>query len=183
MLKIIMTLFIATHNDDEALWGAFTLLRENPVVLIVTDSWIQYNRGETACSANARWQETLKAMETLGCPVIRGGIRDDILNEWHLRNLLEKFHGFNTVYAPAIQGGNNQHDLVGKVCDDLFKEKCKHYTAYTKEETYTKGNIEIKPSEQELALKDKALACYKSQLGNTNKAYFEAVKGKSEWFI
>ena len=177
-----MNLFLATHNDDESLWGAFTLMREHPLVFIVTDSWIQFNRGENI-TADERWEETIKAMVIVRCPVMRLAIRDDVLDEWSIKNKLSRFSGLETVYAPAIQGGNIQHDLVGKVADELFGVKVKHYAAYTQTEPYTTGKEEIIPTEEELVLKEKMLDCYKTQLGNVNKIYFDAVKGKSEWYI
>lgn len=179
-----MKLFISPHNDDEVLWGAYTLMREKPLVLLVTDSWIQWNRGELNCSANDRWRETLAAMKILDCAVFRGKIRDDIINGWHVSELLDKFHGFDTVYAPAVQGGNPHHDLIGEVALRIFGDKVVFYTTYTKTETYTTGREEIAPSEVEYEKKLKVLECYTSQLNNTNKLYFDAVKqGRSEWYL
>jgi LmbE family N-acetylglucosaminyl deacetylase len=175
-------LWLAPHPDDETLFGAFTLMREKPLVLIVTDSWVQFNRGET-CTAEDRWQETLEAMKMLGCPVVRGGIRDDVIDEWMVRNLLSKFDNFDMVYAPAIQGGNPHHDLIGKIARDIWTgDKVRYYTTYTKENLYTKGTEEVVPTPEELALKEKALACYKSQL-KINKPHFDAVLGRSEWYL
>lgn len=177
------SLWLSPHNDDETLFGAFTLLRKKPLVVVVTDSWIQYNRGESIV-ADQRWEETVEAMKILGCPVLRLGIRDDVFDEWLLRSELKKFANFDNVYAPAIQGGNNQHDSIGDVADQIFGKKCKHYTTYTKTENYTKGNEEIVPTEEEFELKKKALNCYATQLNNTNKVYFDAViEGRSEWFM
>jgi LmbE family N-acetylglucosaminyl deacetylase len=177
-----MKLFISPHNDDESLFGAFTLLREKPVVLIVTDSWIQFNRGEEV-TADQRWQETQEAMKILGCPVIRGGIRDDVIDEWMVRNLLEKFVGFDEVYAPmVIVNGNPHHNLVGKVAMEVFGDKLKRYVTYAKHSLYMAGEEEVKPTPEEIELKNKAFECYPSQL-KINGPHFEAVRGRSEWFI
>jgi LmbE family N-acetylglucosaminyl deacetylase len=175
-----MKLFLSPHNDDEALFGAYTLMREHPLVVIVTDSWIQFNRGDNI-TADQRWEETKEAMKILNCPVIRLGLRDDVVSEWEITDKLKKFSGFDTVYAPAIQGGHVQHDLIGKLAQQVFFY-VKQYTTYTHEELWTKGTYEMKPTPEEIELKDKVLACYKSQLG-INAAHFDAVKGKSEWII
>lgn len=175
-----MKLFISPHNDDEALFGAFTILREKPLVIVVTDSWIQFNRGDKN-TADERWQETLNAMEILGAASYRVGIRDDILYDGVVKSALKKFSGFDTVYAPAIQGGNVQHDLIGQIAKEIWPN-VKQYTTYTKTELWTKGNIEIIPTTEEINIKNRALQCYKSQLG-INAPHFEAVKGKSEWII
>lgn len=174
------SLYLAPHSDDEALWGAFTIMREKPLVLVITDSWIQWNRGEDI-NAEQRWIETKNAMKILGAPVMRLGIRDDSLWDWAVREVLQKFAGFDTVYAPAVQGGNNQHDMIAIVADQVFGEKVVHYTTYTKEEPYTTGDVEVVPFLDEIEKKNMALDCYFSQLKNTNRVYFDAVRGKSEW--
>ena len=175
------SLFLAPHNDDETLFGAFTLLREKPLVAIVTDSWIQFNRGEEV-TADQRWQETVQAMKTLDCPVVRLGVRDDIIDEWAVKEKLSRFTNFDVVYAPAIQGGNPNHDLISKVATEVFGGKCKHYTTYTPTELYTTGNQEIVPTPQELELKNRAMESYISQL-KINGPHFDAVRGKSEWLM
>lgn len=175
-----MKLFIAPHNDDETLFGAYTIIREKPLVVVVTDSWIQFNRGEK-CTADERWEETVSAMAILGAPVYRIGLRDDIVYEDLIKYELSKFRGFDEVFAPAIQGGNIHHDEIAKVAKEIWPNVTQ-YTTYTKTELWTSGNREIVPTEYEKEIKNRALQCYKSQLG-INAPHFEAVKGKSEWII
>lgn len=176
-----MNLFIAPHNDDEALFGAFTLMREKPLVLLVTDSWIQFNRGDNITWLERR-NETIQAMKLLGCPVVFGALRDDQLTEQQLRELFDCFQGFNKVYAPAKQGGNAQHDLISDMAAGVFPNVTE-YTTYTPTELYTTGKTEIIPTEQELGLKQQALQCYKSQLSSgATRPHFTAVLGKSEWY-
>lgn len=181
-----MKLFISPHNDDETLFGAFTLMREKPLVVIVTDSWVQFNRGEEI-TADMRWEETRNAMKILGCPVIRLGIRDDIIDEWMVTERLKAFVGFDTVYIPALQGGHPHHDLVNSVALPLFNvtgTQLQFYATYSKEELHTMGPFEIKPTVQELVLKEQALQCYQSQINlPATKPHFDAVFGKSEWFM
>jgi LmbE family N-acetylglucosaminyl deacetylase len=175
-------LLLSPHSDDATLFASYTLLREKPLVCTITDSYIQLNRGEDITPLQ-RWIEDVEAMKILGCPIIRLGIRDDFLNENMVRSGLLQFENFDEVYAPAIMGGNFQHDLVGMIATEIWGDKCKHYTTYTKVAPHTKGNIEIVPTIEEIELKNKALDCYKTQIGNTNKIYFEENKEKSEWFI
>lgn len=173
--------FFAPHNDDESLFGAFTLIREKPLVVIITDSYIQPLRGDVGCEADKRRKETIEAMAIAGCPVMFLGIPDTELTDQGLRDRLKGFNA-ETVYAPAIQGGNKQHDIVGRVAGELFGDNCKYYTTYTKTQLHTTGQVEIKPTGQELELKNKMLECYSSQLRlASTHPHFEAVKGKSEW--
>lgn len=176
----MLKLFIAPHNDDETLFGAFTLMREHPLVVIVTDSWIQKNRGEDI-TADQRWEETKQAMEILGCSVIRLGIRDDVIDEYQINEKLSRFAGFETVYAPAILGGNPHHDMIGKVAQKVFGDRVKLYSTYTKENLWVPGVYEVTPTPEELALKERAMACYKTQL-QVNAKHFDAVRGQKEGF-
>jgi len=176
-------LFIACHNDDESLFGSFILMRTKALCVIVTDSFIQPNRGDLGCTAEIRRQETINAMAIAGCPVVFLGIKDTELTEEILRERLKAFRP-GVVYIPALQGGNFQHDLVNKVGLELFGDKCEQYCTYTKTELYTEGTREIKPTLAELEMKASMLWCYKSQLELPSTAsHFLAVSVKSEWLM
>lgn len=180
------TLFLAPHNDDEALFAAYTLMRKKPLVFIITDAHIQTNRGEKGCDAETRWNESKKAMEILGCPVIRLGIKD---YELVLANLINFFQftlsGFDEIYAPAMQNGNPHHDIVSEAAKYVWGDKVKYYSTYAFGEFFTKGNIEVIPTEEEYQLKLKALDCYQSQINLPSTAeHFKAAKdAKSEWLM
>lgn len=177
------SLLISPHSDDACLFACFTLMREKPLVLTVTSSYIQQNRGENI-TPDQRKQEDIEAMKILGCSIMFGELRDDILDEWGVKNLVSKFANFDTIYAPSIQGGNKDHDLIGKVAKELFGDKVKQYTTYTPTELYTTGLIERVPSPAETLLKERALSCYRSQITlPTTKPHFDAMKGKPEWII
>lgn len=179
-----MDLFISPHNDDETLFGAYTIIRNKPLVLVVTDSFIQPNRGDIGCDADNRWQETCGACKILGSPVARGGIRDDSIGSENVEQLLKRFEGFERIFIPAIQGGNWQHDLISKVAQDVFGSSCIQYTTYTKTQLWTRGNIEIIPTKEEIEIKKKALSCYLSQIRlPSTRPHFESVINKSEWIL
>ena len=180
-----MKLFLSPHNDDESLFAAFTLLREKPLVLIITDSFIQPERGDRGCSALERRQESIAACKVLGCPIAFLGIKDTELTGESLAERLSPFKhlGFEKIYAPAIQGGNPQHDTIGKIAGEGFPS-CIYYTTYTKTELWTKGTTEVIPTPEEKELKEKALWCYQSQIKLlATRPHFEAVIDKSEWLI
>lgn len=178
-----MKLWISPHNDDSVLFGAFTLIREKPLVLTVTDSFIQQNRGEKI-TPDQRRIEDIEAMKVLGCSIIFGGIRDDVIDDWALRVLFSKFKNFETVYIPApIIPGNIHHNLISQVASEIFPE-AKQYMTYSATKLYMEGNEEVKPTPEELKLKDKALSCYVSQINlPATSPHFKAVEGHSEWFI
>lgn len=176
-------LFLSPHNDDETLFASDVLLTEKPLVVIVTDSWIQFNRGD-GITPDRRWNETVEAMKILKCPVMRLGLRDDVLDESNLKHALKRFEGFDIVYAPALQGGNFHHDMVNKVAKEVFGDRVAQYATYARGEFYTKGPIEIELSAENLELKNRALDCYQSQINlPSTKGHFDAVRNSSESYF
>jgi LmbE family N-acetylglucosaminyl deacetylase len=174
---------LSPHCDDEALFCSYSLMRLRPLVVICTESWIQYERGDISCDAETRRKETIAAMKLIGCPVVFLGIKDTELTEDILR---ERLKGFNpeTIYVPAIQGGNPHHDIVGKVGLELFGKACERYTTYSNTELYTTGGWEIRPTHTEMELKNRMLDCYVSQINLPSTApHFTAVRNKSEWLL
>jgi LmbE family N-acetylglucosaminyl deacetylase len=177
-----MKILLSPHNDDETLFAAYTLIRHRPRVIIVTDSYIQFNRGDNI-TAEQRREETMQAMEILGCPVEFWGLRDDKLSATEIVHKCKQIGPQNEVFAPAVQGGNPQHDLVGQLAQKIFP-KFTLYTTYTRTELWTRGTREIVPTENEKELKLKALACYQSQINLlATRHHFEAVMDKSEWYL
>ena len=173
-------ILLSPHNDDEALFATYTLIREKPLVVIVTDGYIQYERGDQI-TAEQRRNETREAMKILGCQVIFLGIKDTELTPEVLENALSHLKA-DVVYAPAIQGGNGQHDMVGMVASKVFS-KVIHYTTYTWTELWTQGRTEIIPTQEEMELKNKALDCYTSQIQLSATApHFVAVRNRSEFY-
>lgn len=182
-----LKILLAPHNDDEALFAAYTIMREKPLVIICTDGYIQGLRGDPI-TAEQRREETLAAMAVLGMPEVRFlGIKDTELTPELLEKELEALTSLmripEVVYAPAIQGGNGQHDMVGMVASKLFSNVI-HYTTYTRTELWTQGKTEIIPTLEEIQLKNMALDCYQSQIDLSATApHFAAVRGKSEFYL
>lgn len=175
-----MKLWLSPHPDDETLFGAFTLMKEKPLVVIVTDSYVQQNRGENI-TPQQRFQESVNAMKVLGCSIMRLGVRDDIANPMAIVEKLALFKNFETVYAPAIQGGNPVHDMVAVAAKEVFKNNLQQYSTYARGQWATDGKT---PIEGDHELKAKALNCYVSQINlPATRGHFEAVKGKPEWYI
>lgn len=179
-------LFIEPHQDDAALYGFYTLLRVKPLIVSVTSSFLQPERGEVGCDAETRNKEVIEAANIAGCPIVFLNIRDTELTEEILR---ERLKGFNpeTVYIPAQhENGNPQHNLIGKVALELFgHQKCEQYCTYVRGDfSIVKGSFEVKPMHNEAELKNKALDCFKSQLAlPSTRPHFDAVRNQSEWLM
>ena len=178
-----MKLFLSPHQDDEMLFGAYTLIRKKPFVVICTSSVVQWERGDGITDAE-RSRETVNALRTIGITQSGFiGLPDSTATAHQLEDGLRALLGgqkIERVWAPPIEGGHKQHDMVGYVATEIWKNKVIYYSTYTKERLYPLGEIEVKPTAEEIDLKDKALDCYTSQL-RINRAHFDAVRGRSEY--
>lgn len=182
---ILENIILSPHDDDNALFAAFTCMREKPTIVVCTDAYIQDMRGEKGCDAQTRADETARAAKILGCDVVRLGIPDHLLTiERLVKEIHEKIEVIGKVYAPALQGGNPHHDIVYAVAKARWPEKVIFYTTYEKTQLYTTGDIEVIPTQDELLMKNQALACYVSQINlPATRPHFEAIKNKSEWLL
>ena len=182
-----MNYLLSPHDDDAALFAAFTCLRERPTVVVAADSYVQPARGEVGCSAAERAEETARASAVLGCPVLRIGLRDDDLTVGQVKQALYHLPDVETIYAPALEGGHPQHDLVALAAVDVFGPAAlRCYSTYARLSQYSAadlfpvGTTEIEWTRPEYDLKQRALACYTSQQ-RVNLMHFQAVEGRSEW--
>lgn len=181
-----MKLFVSPHNDDETLFGAFTLMTEKPIVCVVYDSYVQAQRGIPGCDWHARRLETVKACQILGIPlnsVFFLGFRDDVA--WPEQAIAERLatvihlasasdniecaKHFSIVYAPASYSpqGNYQHNKVSKACYSAFQlpDQLRYYHTYTSAGKVTNGvRVKVPESLPAVQLKLDALRCYQSQI-------------------
>lgn len=176
-----MNVFLAPHNDDEALFGSYILQTYKPLVIVLTDSLIQFERGEKACSAAARIEESKKACAILGVDVeflnIPDTSNDADLKRRMIVGVVEKtlrYDFLEKVFAPAVEvGGNFQHNIVGQAAQELYPNNVRHYYTYTRERDFPMGPVKVDATEEMKAKKLAALKCYTSQWGNVCRMYFE----------
>jgi len=175
-----MKLLLSPHNDDECLFAAYTLMREKPLVIVVTDSDLA-----TGVTAQQRREESRRACELLGVPVVFLGMNDGMLEQQKadLRSRLEPFASqpWSHVYAPAIQGGHRDHDALGEVVSTMFSP-VSFYATYAAGELFSPAGSEIEPTPDEVERKNRALDCYPSQIRLARTlSRFDAVRGQSEY--
>lgn len=170
-----MTILFSAHNDDEALFACYTIMREKPLVVIVYDGH-QHQR-KFNVSIDQRRQESIEAMKLLGVNVEFLGFSDEPNRAKYedIRELILKHKG--DVYAPAL-GLNPQHNIVHEICKEF--DDVQFYCTYDENDLLQKGRIEIVPTEEEKELKNKCLDCYTSQL-KINPHHFDAVRNKNEY--
>ena len=162
-----MKLFLSPHNDDETLFGAFTIMRERPQVCVVFDSFVQPLRGVSGCQCDIRRAETFAALRELvgtpGASFIGLSDAEDCHPSALAKIVLSRFPGASHVWAPAFHpDGHAQHNAVALAADSAFPGKVTHYLTYTRNGGKQRGGTEIPPSD--IARKLRALACYGSQL-------------------
>lgn len=191
------SLFLSPHNDDAVLFGSFTLLREQPHVVVVFRSVVQEKRG-TGITAATREQEDRDAMIVLGLdthlpvPSTRweqwefGDDDPDVnLGGPIVAKIRETAERFDHVYAPFPyeHDGNPQHDAVGTIAREQVNDE--HLTYY---HTYTGGRHREESQHRVpildpdwVRLKLLALACYTSQIREPSTGH-HFTQALHEWY-
>ena len=166
-----MKLFVSPHNDDAALFGAFTLQREDPRVLTVFDSYVQFSRGHGDCGVVSRRAEDTLAMKALGCVVEFAAVRDNeepaqtFKKVSNALSMARSFYRPAEVWLPVVEGGGHaQHNIVGELGVHVFADaKIHRYLTYTSAGKSTNGT-KVPFTGVMLRKKLQALACYKTQI-------------------
>ena len=177
------TLFLSPHNDDETLFGAFTIMKEKPIVCVVFDSYVQVARGNAGATASRRRNETVCALGELGYVGVEfAGLRDDAGTAHSFNEVfaylkeLKQCQSFDHVIFPAYEEfGHLQHNVVGTVARQVFAGvNHTQYLTYTRTGGRSRGGVEVIPTSEMIARKHRALACYESQM---------EVENCRDWFL
>ena len=161
-------LWLAPHNDDETLFGSFTILRERPMVIICLKSQVQEDRGGP--TADTREKETQSALWWLGQPTWKqlttldtdyAVMADRLLDDFET---LDYVHAPERIWAPAFEaGGHDQHNLVAFAAAAVWGMKVQPYLTYVRGSMRTRGTqVPFEPSW--VYSKMRALCCYRSQI-------------------
>lgn len=179
------SIFLSPHNDDETLFGAFTLLREKPLVVIVFDSFVQPSRGNPGTEWTVRRAESIAACKILGCEVEFLGFSDGddhvsadaIRRRINVAGLMRQ-----KVFAPAVElGGHAQHNLVAASIEN--GPKVTRYMTYTPAGKSTSGHVVPILEPGWIGLKLQALACYGSQWAPRLGCYPHFLRDQTEYYV
>jgi LmbE family N-acetylglucosaminyl deacetylase len=181
-----MNVFLSPHNDDETLFGAFTILRERPLVVVVFKG-----HPRSGDPALRQWESEC-AMTMLDRPDFEQwpieqepeGIR--LVSSPKLHELEEAFRALDArehpekVWAPALSPcGNVEHVAVGSVANTVFGSRVVHYHTYHGGKKVQSGKpVDFQP--KWLEAKHRALACYGSQFGRGARVWF--MSDLYEWY-
>ena len=165
-------IFISSHNDDEALFGSFTIMRHrhDVEVVVVYDSYVQVSRGYSYCTKEQRRAETTEALITMGVvkPPRFIGLRDDAtVDATVVAETLAEYAGC-AIWAPAYENdGNRHHNTVARAVGATITEdspQVVRYLSYTSNGKST-SQVPVFPAHwSDIPLKLIALSCYHSQI-------------------
>lgn len=148
-----MKVLFAPHSDDEALFAAFTLMRERPRVIVCSPSVGDY--GDTC----GRFKETHAACAILGCQAtLWAGMAVEPL----MRDL-DLCCAPTTVWAPHSRASHPDHRAVAEMATRVFGDRVRRYHTYEAGPVKVRAGAPVPYSPAEADLKRRALACYVSQ--------------------
>ena len=168
-----MNLLISPHNDDAALFAAFTIQHFRPHVITVFDSDVQAFRGHPGCDWETRRKEDQQAMDVLGCQISFCGVSDALLPHAMLEQTAQRLSyvansiaPWDKVFIPASEdSGHDQHNLVSTICELLFRDHIAgRYYTYTRTEGKTTRGLKVPYTGQMAKKKLEAILCYETQL-------------------
>lgn len=190
------TLFLAPHSDDETLFGAFTIIRFKPDVIVCT---VDPNREAAA----RRSSETYNAMNELvpGLSVREWSHREGTLDLETVKMDLTVYApprfeplaedvevgGYDAVFAPFPEPtGHDEHNAVGLAALEVFgPERTAFYATYTRTDGRTQAGEPVPFTADMLARKLRALSMYESQMapGNGSRSWFIDMLDAREWIV
>lgn len=159
------SLFLSPHNDDETLFGSFTLLREVPFVVVVLRSFVQEHRG-LGILYRHREQETEDALKVLGINEWEQWTFPDDDPPWDLVYDQMAFFRPTHVYAPLPEPkGHPHHNMIGEAAARIFGSAfVTFYCTYAYGETTRTRGTKVEAPPEHYERKKEALLCYQSQI-------------------
>lgn len=170
------------HQDDAALFAAFTCYTHNPFVVTVLRSDVQERRG-TGITHLQRVHENEGAMMILGCEWEQWAF-SDAEPDWEGigRCVADLGAAFDYCYAPAFEeGGHEHHNRIAEIADFWFPARVTHYMTYTNGRARSEGSQLVEPVTGAVAAKLQALACYESQINEWSTGH-HFLQPLHEWY-
>ena len=169
-------IYLSPHNDDEALWGAYTCLRYRPRVIVVLRSHVEAGWSPPV-HYETREAETAAACRVLGCDYEQWAYPDNDPPWEQIRAQLAQLTP-GRVWAPLVEdGGHPHHNAIGSLAGLLW-EQTRYYATYTHARGKTTTGKLVVPRIGWEQRKRDAMACYQSQASHP-----QTYPGFTEWPI
>lgn len=169
-----MKVLFSPHNDDAALFAAYTLLRHRPHVVTVLRSELQWQRGLGITAAQRQLEDDC-AFRVLGLDSWAQWPYSDVDPDWggveNAMRILDERVQPETVFAPAPElGGHDDHNQVGDLAEKVFgADRVAWFLTYRRGEGRSVGvPVDFQGGWGEL--KQAALDCYVSQIAEPSTA-------------
>jgi LmbE family N-acetylglucosaminyl deacetylase len=157
----VSNIFIAPHNDDEALFGAFTCLRYKPKIITVLRSYVESN-WRPAVYFETRERESAAAAKVLGCQYEQWHFPDNTPDWQEIAGAMSKLAP-ERVWAPLPEeGGHPHHNAIAEIAATLWPYVV-YYATYTHARGKTTTGFRVIPRPGWERRKRAAMACYVSQ--------------------
>lgn len=175
-----VNLFLSPHNDDETLFGSYTLLRHRPHVVIVLRSFVE-ETWVPPVDYRVRECETMLAMQVLGCTWEQWTFEDELPDWSEVRRRLTTYTP-QCVWAPAWEeGGHAHHNALATLAADLWPERTTHYLTYTHARGKSEYGTQVHAEKNWPALKARAMKAYASQHRPETGMHF--TRGLEEYYL
>ncbi len=116
------SIFFAPHSDDECLFGAFTLLKYQPTVVICFPSSGDYG------STEERFNESVAAGLNLGVSDVRQWDGTDLSRKMiQIKQELRP----DVVWVPSLIASHKDHVAVCQAGELIFPGRVRHYETYS----------------------------------------------------
>lgn len=153
--------FLAPHNDDETLFGAYTCLRHQPLVVVCLRSFVEETWPGGPHYA-VRERETGDACALLDCDWLQWTFPDDN-PPWEELTAAIAGLGADRVWAPLPEpGGHQHHNAIGRIASHVYPQTV-FYATYTHLNGKTTAGELVEPEPGWERVKRQAMACYASQ--------------------
>lgn len=178
-------LLLEPHQDDCALFAAFTAHAEKPHVVTVLRSVVQERRG---ISGQTREWENKHAMHELGCQWGQWPFSDSDPDWDAIRDaIVGAAATYGRVLAPHPEdGGHEHHNRIGEIAREAFgagRVTC--YVTYANGRQRNNDGLgeKVIPTPDAVQAKLRALACYRSQIAEPSTGHHFTDHPLTEWIV
>jgi LmbE family N-acetylglucosaminyl deacetylase len=184
----VRTLLLAPHSDDEILFAAYTIARDQPEVWIVArdpEPDVAIVRGNESIRAYERMHPSLTPplVDYLGHHV-EGHMDGDAVCD-DLAKIRDETDGPIRVFASALESnGHREHAVVGIAAVEVFgRESVRWYLTYTRDKGRSTDGDEVAYEPGWISRKLRALACFQSQIDHpARRPWFYDLIDLREWY-